>query len=31
AYKVFSTAQWLKKDFNSTPPPAQEWGEGAMS
>lgn len=31
AFKVFSIAVWLKKDFNSTPKLSQEWGSGAVS
>ena len=31
SFKVFAIAQWLKKDFNSTPKMSQEWGSGASS
>ncbi len=31
AWKVFTIAQWLKKDFNQTPKVNQEWGASASS
>ena len=30
-WKVFSIAQWLKKDFNQTKPMTQEWASGVSS
>jgi len=31
AFKTFSIAQWLKKDFNQTKPVNKEWGTGSNS
>ena len=31
AWRVFTTAQWLCKDFNATPNLSQNWGSGACS
>lgn len=31
AFKVFAITQWLKKDFNETPPVNKDWGTGVIS
>ena len=31
SFRVFATAQWLKKDFNQTPQMRREWGVGEVS
>jgi len=31
AFRTFSISQWLKKDFNKTPPMGSEWGIGTFA